>query len=197
MVLRRTANNTHMKTRPLHRLAMRLTLTMLAFTAMAKSNTHNIRLAMLLVSKNGWTHANVNGSGSLRVLDLDLGFSLRTSALALEMMQYDLRSIEIASIAWWTFSSPQLPAYSFVHLSTSEPARKVFLCNIYRKKTTSGELNYILKRNDPLKTLYNWLSYALHYNSKQECNTDMLLNEQTVMQCQYCQKLATCISKKM
>ena len=96
-------------------------------------------------------------------------------------MQLEFRPIEIASIAWWTFSSPQLPAYSFVHLSTSEPARKVFLCNIYRKKTTSGELNYVLKRNDPLKTLYNWLSYALHCNSEQECNTGMSLTKQTVI----------------
>ena len=115
--------------------------------------------------------------------------------LSYKIMQYDLRSIEIASIAWWTFSSPQLPAYSFVHLSTSEPARNVFLCNIYRKKTTSGELNYVLKRNDPLKTRYNWLSYALHCNSEQEHNTDMLLTKQTVMQYQYCQCSVTYISK--
>ena len=195
MVLRRTANNTHMKTRPLYRLAMRLTLTMLAFTAMAESNTHNIRLAMLLVSKNGWAHANVNDSGSSCVLGLDLRLSLRTSAFELEMKQLEFRPIEIASIAWWTFSSPQLPAYSFVHLSTSEPARNVFLCNIYRKKTTSGELNYVLKRNDPLKTLYNWLSYALHCNSEQEHNTDMLLTKPTVMQYQYCQCSVTHISK--
>jgi len=73
-----------MKTRPLYELAIRLMPTMLAFTALAKSNTHNIRLAMLLISKNGLAQANVNGSGSSCVSGLELRFGLRTSAFELE-----------------------------------------------------------------------------------------------------------------
>ena len=57
---------------------------MLAFTAMAESKHTIYELAMLQVSKNGWTHANVNDSGSSSVLGLDLRFGLRTSAFELE-----------------------------------------------------------------------------------------------------------------